>query len=153
MGIVIPRDNINEYVGFQTEPSPWFKVEQSQIDAFADATHDHQFIHVDPVRAAQTPFGSTIAHGFLSLSMLAHFAEGFGLALEGAQMGINYGFDKVRFLTPVNVNSEIRAQAKVVDITEKNPGQFMTKYEVVIEIKGKDKPALMAEWLTMQMVA
>lgn len=152
MGVSIPRDQVSDYVGHQTEPTEWLKMEQSRIDAFADVTLDHQFIHVDPDKAKQTPFGATIAHGFLTLSLLSHFAESFGATIQGVVMGINYGFDKVRFLNPVKVNSEIRAQATIMDITEKNPGQFMIKYEVTVEIKGEDKPALLAEWLTMQVV-
>jgi acyl dehydratase len=152
MGQLIPKDKISSYVGFQTEPTEWFKVEQSQINAFADATLDHQFIHVDAEKAAKTPFGSTIAHGFLSLSMLSHFAESFSVGIEGVKMGINYGFDKVRFLTPVKVNSEIRALAKIDTIIEKSPGKFMITFRVTVEIKGEEKPALMAQWLTMQIV-
>lgn len=152
MGISIPRNKVSDYIGFQTEPTPWFKVEQSQIDAFADVTLDHQFIHIDPDRARETQFGSTIAHGFLSLSLLSHFAESFGARIEGMVMGINYGFDKVRFINPVKVDSEIRAQAKLAEIVEKNPGQYTLKYEVTVEIKGEEKPALLAEWLTMQVV-
>ena len=152
MGQLIPKDKISSYVGFQTEPTEWFKVEQSQINAFADATLDHQFIHVDAEKAAKTPFGSTIAHGFLSLSMLAHFAESFSVGIEGVKMGINYGFDKVRFLTPVKVNSEIRALATIDTIIEKSPGKFMITFSVTVEIKGEEKPALMAQWLTMQIV-
>lgn len=152
MGVTIPRNKVSEYVGFQTEPTPWFNVEQSQIDAFADVTLDHQFIHIDPERARATQFGTTIAHGFLSLSLLSHFAESFGARIEGLVMGINYGFDKVRFINPVKVGSEIRAQAKLADLVEKKPGQYILKYEVTVEIKGEEKPALLAEWLTMQVV-
>lgn len=153
MGQLIPTDKIADYVGFITEPTEWFKVEQSQINAFADATLDHQFIHVDADKAAKTPFGTTIAHGFLSLSMLSHFAESFSVGIEGVQMGINYGFDKVRFLAPVKVNSEIRALATIDSIVEKSPGKFMLAFNITVEIKGSDKPALMAQWLTMQVVA
>lgn len=152
MSTTISRDQVNEYIGHESEPTEWFKVDQSRINDFADVTLDHQFIHIDPERAAQTPFGSTIAHGFLTLSMLSYFAESFSTTIEGIQMGINYGFDKVRFLNPVNVNSEIRARAKIIDITEKSPGQYMVKTEITVDIKGVDKPALMADWLTMQVV-
>jgi acyl dehydratase len=152
MATQVTKDNIGDYVGKTLEPSPWLKIEQPRIDAFAEITNDHQFIHVDPERAAQTPFGSTIAHGFLSLSLLSHFGESFMLAIDGAKMGINYGFEKVRFLTPVNVDSEIRGVGKLLEVTEKSPGQFLTKYEVTVEIKGSDKPALIAEWLGMQIV-
>lgn len=153
MATMVTKETIQDYIGKTLEPSPWMTVEQSRIDAFADITEDHQFIHIDPERAAQTPFGGTIAHGFLSLSLLSHFGESFMLAFENVQMGVNYGFEKVRFLNPVAVNSEIRGVGKLLEVTEKAPGQFLTKYEVTVEIKGSDKPALIAEWLGMQFVA
>lgn len=149
----IKREDIAQYIGRESEPTKWFEVTQEQINQFADCTHDHQFIHVDPEKAKETPFGTTIAHGFLSLSMLSHFSEEFSLTIEGAYMGINYGFDSVRFLSPVKVNSRIRARAKTLDIVEKNPGQFVTKTEVTVEIEGVEKPALKAVWIGMQMVA
>ena len=152
MGKVISREQLQELVGVTIEPTAWFKVEQDRINAFADATLDHQFIHIDEEAAKKTPFGSTIAHGFLSLSMLSHFSAEYGYALEGAVMGINYGFDKVRFVNPVNVNSEIRAVATLKSAVEKNPGSFLMSYSVVVEIKGVEKPALIAEWLGMQIV-
>ncbi len=148
----ISTDQIDDFIGRELPPSPWFKIDQSRIDTFADVTEDRQFIHVDPEAAAQTPFGKTIAHGFLTLSLLSHLAESFALILEGAQMGINYGFDKVRFINPVTVGSEVRALATVVSIEEKNPGQWLTKYAVTVEIKGEEKPALLAEWLGMQVL-
>lgn len=149
----IRKEDIQHYIGRQSEPTGWFTVTQEQINQFAECTHDHQFIHVDPERAKNTPFGTTIAHGFLSLSMLSHFSAEFGLAIEGAYMGINYGFDSVRFISPVKVNSRIRAHAKTLEVVEKNPGQFMSKTEVTIEIEGEEKPALKAVWIGMQMVA
>lgn len=147
------RESLPQFVGTDLKTTDWLTVGQQQIDLFAEATRDHQFIHVDPERAAKTPFGSTIAHGFLSLSMLSYFAETFGIAVEGAYMGINYGFDKVRFIAPVKVNSRIRAHARLASCEEKKPGQFMLKFDVTIAIEGEEKPALKAEWLTMQMVA
>jgi acyl dehydratase len=153
MARIVRREDIASCIGWEAEPTDWFRVEQSQIDAFADATLDHQFIHVDPVRAAATPFGGTIAHGFLTLSMLSWFAGHFSLLVEGAVMGLNYGFDKVRFLSPVRSGSEIRARAKVLDIQQKQPGQVLVKYEVTIEIRGEAKPAVVAEWLGMLVLA
>jgi len=150
--LIITRENMTDVIGEQLGSSDWFKVEQSQIDQFADCTHDHQFIHVNPEKAAKTPFGSTIAHGFLSLSMLSFFAESFGAVVDGVQMGINYGFDKVRFIAPVKVDSRIRCHATLQNVIEKKPGQFMITFAVEIEIEGSEKPALKAEWLTMQMV-
>lgn len=152
MPTIIKRDEIQKYIGFQTEPTAWHQISQTQINNFADCTLDHQFIHVDEEKAKATPFGSTIAHGFLSLSMLSHFAEDFSVIIDGFYMGLNAGFDKVRFLQPVTVNSRIRAIAKILSIEEKKPGQFRFCTEVTIEIEGCDKPALIAEWVSMQMV-
>ncbi len=149
----IKRDEVSQYAGYESAPTDWFEVKQEQINQFADCTLDHQFIHIDPDKAKETPFGTTIAHGFLSLSMLSHFSEQFGLVIEGTYMGVNYGFDSVRFISPVKVNSRIRAHAKTLEIIEKNPGQFMSKTEVTVEIEGEEKPALKAVWIGMQMVA
>lgn len=149
---IVSREEVLESVGKELETTDWFTVTQDQINQFADCTLDHQFIHVDPEKAKQTPFGSTIAHGFLSLSMLSHFAETFSLVVDGCYMGVNYGFNKVRFLSPVKVDSRIRCHAKIIDAVEKHPGQFMITTEVEIEIEGTDKPALKAEWIGMQMV-
>lgn len=150
--IKIQSSDIESYIGFQAQPTPWHKVNQAQIDQFADCTLDHQFIHVDPEKAKATPFGTTIAHGFLTLSMLSHFAESFGVFIEGCYMGINSGFDKIRFLQPVTVDSRIRAHAKVQSIEETKPGQFRVKTEVSVEIEGIDTPALVAEWISIQLV-
>ena len=149
---LINKTDIADYQSYQAEPTDWHVVTQDQINQFADATLDHQFIHTDPDKALDTPFGGTIAHGFLTLSMLSHFAESFGLVIEGTYMGINYGFDSVRFIAPVKVDSRIRAHAKTMEIVEKKPGQFMLKTAVTIEIEGEQKPALIANWLGMLMV-
>ncbi|BFM18107.1 MaoC family dehydratase [Maricurvus nonylphenolicus] len=149
---IVSREEVLNSVGQQLETSDWFTVTQDQINQFADCTRDHQFIHVDPEKAKETPFGSTIAHGFLTLSMLSHFSEAFNLVIEGVYMGVNYGFDKVRFIAPVKVGSRIRCHAKLIAAVEKNPGQFMLTNEVEVEIEGSDKPALKAEWIGMQMV-
>jgi acyl dehydratase len=152
MTTIIIKENIDNYIGFKAESTPWHQVTQNQINQFADCTIDHQFIHVDEEKAQQTPFGSTIAHGFLSLSMLSHFAEDFSVIIDGFYMGLNAGFDKVRFLQPVKVNSRIRAHAKTLSIEEKKPGQFRLCTEVTVEIEGCDTPALVAEWISVQMV-
>tara|TARA_R110001583_G_scaffold41411_7_gene131800 strand:+ start:16364 stop:16825 length:462 start_codon:yes stop_codon:yes gene_type:complete len=149
---IIKKEEIENYLGFQAEPTPWHQVTQQQINQFADCTLDHQFIHVDEEKAKKTPFGSTIAHGFLSLSMLSHFAEDFSVIIDGFYMGLNAGFDKVRFLQPVNVDSRIRAHAKTLSIEEKKAGIFRLCTEITIEIEGCDKPALVAEWVSTQMV-
>ncbi|MCJ8321712.1 MAG: MaoC family dehydratase [Colwellia sp.] len=149
---IINKNDIVDFIGYQAEPTDWHQIDQGQINQFADCTLDHQFIHVDEEKAKATPFGGTIAHGFLSLSMLSHFAESFSVIIDGFYMGLNAGFDKVRFLQPVTVNSRIRAHAKTLSIEEKKPGQFRFSTEVTIEIEGCDKPALVAEWVSVQMV-
>jgi len=149
----IQKSDILNHIGKTSTPTDWFTVKQEQIDLFAECTLDRQYIHIDPVKAKETQFGSTIAHGFLSLSMLSYFSASFAKIIEGTYMGINYGFDKIRFITPVKVNSRIRAHATLLDITEKHPGQFVTKTEVSIEIEGEEKPALVAIWIGVQMVA
>jgi len=149
---VISKNDINKCIGVDINPTDWFVVTQDLINQFADCTLDHQFIHTDPLKAQGTMFGSTIAHGLLSLSIVPHFAKSFGYRLEGASFGLNYGFDKVRFIHPVKVNSRIRARAKLITVDEKNPGKYIFKTEVVIEIEGEKKPALIAEWLAMQIV-
>jgi len=149
MSKIVSKEDLAGYIGKETGTSDWFKIDQDRINQFADVTLDHQFIHVDPVAAAKTPFGTTIAHGFLTLSMISHLAGGSMLSVEGAVMGINYGCDKVRFLTPVKVDQEIRARVKLSDVTEKAGGRLLLKSEITIEINGEKHPAMIAEWLTM----
>ena len=146
----VKPEELDSYVGKSLEPSEWLTIDQERINNFADATNDHQFIHVDPEQATPV-FGSTIAHGFLSLSLVAGipFDQEIGLVLEGTKMGLNYGLDKVRFLSPVPVDSEVRIRMKCIDISEKNPGQYLAKTEVTMEIKGIEKPAFVAETLSM----
>ncbi len=152
MTVTISTAEIANYIGYDAPPTEWHHVTQSQIDQFADCTLDHQFIHVNPELAAQTPLGCTIAHGFLTLSMLSHFALSFSIVIEGISMALNSGFDRVRFVNPVKVGSKIRALSRVVDIQERKPGQFRIKTEVTVEIEGEDKPALVAEWIGVQML-
>jgi acyl dehydratase len=131
----------------------WFEVTQDLIDQFADVTLDHQFIHVDPERAKATPFGTTIAHGFLTLSLLTHLGKGTNdpdadpARYEGMLMGVNYGFDKVRFINPVKVGSRIRAHAVLSKVELKGNAINMTR-TFTVEIEGEDKPALIADWIT-----
>ena len=154
MGItVVPKDQLAGQVGTQFPPSEWITLDQERINAFADCTEDHQFIHVDLERAAQTPFGGTIAHGFLTLSLLSRMMEGQGVVPENIVMGINYGFDKVRFLAPVRAGKRIRAHRKLVDVQQKDDSRFLMKTEVSVEIEGEETPALVAEWLTMTVCA
>ena len=150
---VIKPSEIDSVKGTEIGISDWITIDQERIDNFADATMDHQFIHVDSEKATAV-FGSTIAHGFLSLSLVAGipFSQGIGMILEGTKMGLNYGLDKVRFLSPVPVNSEVRIIMKCIDVTEKNPGQYLAKTEVTMEIKGIEKPAFVAETLSMFIV-
>lgn len=147
---------ISEAVGTPEGTGEWFTVTQAQIDAFADVTHDHQFIHVDPHRAAQTPFGSTIAHGFLTLSMLVHLAATLPppdpARFAGMVMGINYGFDKVRFINPVKVGKRIRVSS-VLAGAELKGDQIQLTRSMTVEIEGEDKPALIAEWITRSVYA
>ena len=152
MTIVKPEE-LDSYIGKSLKPSEWLVIDQERINKFADATMDQQFIHVDPEQATPV-FGSTIAHGFLSLSMVAGipFDQEIGMVLDGTKMGLNYGLDKVRFLSPVPVDSEVRIRMKCIDVTEKNPGQYLVKTEVTMEIKGVDKPAFVAETLSMFIV-
>ena len=122
---------------------------QDRINTFADCTEDHQFIHVDLEKAAQTPFGGTIAHGFLTLSLLAKMMEGNGIVPENTVMGLNYGFDKVRFLAPVASGKRVRAHVEVLNVDRKDDNRFLVKNSVSVEIEGEDTPALVAEWLNM----
>jgi acyl dehydratase len=149
---VIPVEKIKDYVGKETGVSDWLLVDQVMINKFADVTGDHQFIHVNPDMAKQTPFGTTIAHGFLTLSLLSQLAAQNVLRLEGVKMGVNYGFEKVRFITPVKSGKRIRGRFTLLSADSKIPGQWSFKLGVRVEIEGEDKPALAAEWLTMQFV-
>ena len=152
MSIIINKDEIANYSNYQAKPTPWHQITQQQINQFANCTLDHQFIHVDEQQAKSTSFGTTIAHGFLTLSMLSHFAESFSIIIDGFYMGLNAGFDKVRFLQPVTVNSRIRAHAKILNIEEKKPGQFRVCTEVTVEIEDCQTPALVAQWVSVQLV-
>ena len=148
---IIKAEEIAQYAGHKAEPSAWHHVTQAQIDQFADCTKDQQFIHVDPEAAAKGPFGTTIAHGFLTLSMLSHLCEASMMAIEGVHTFINSGFDKIRFLAPVKVDSRIRAHCTVLSIEERKPGQFRISTEVSVEIEGEETPALVAEWISVQL--
>jgi acyl dehydratase len=129
------------------------EITQQRVNQFADATEDHQFIHLDPEQAAQTPFGGTIAHGYLTLSLLVHLNGENAVTPEGMSMVINYGSDKVRFLAPVRVGSRIRSLQKILEVTEKSPGMWLVKIAVTVEIENGPKPAMMAEVLYMYVVA
>ena len=141
-------------VGTPEGSGQWFEVDQSRIDAFAEVTEDRQFIHVDPEAAARlSPWGVTIAHGFLTLSMLSHLATSVPsdpATLEGLVMGVNYGFDKVRFVTPVKVGSRIRASSTLSAVDKKDPNTLQVTRTMTVEIEGESRPALVAEWITRQ---
>jgi acyl dehydratase len=132
--------------------SDWIEVTQDRIDQFAEVTGDHQFIHVNPELAKQTPFGTTIAHGYLTLSLLSRMAYDVMPGIEGTKMGVNYGLNSVRFLAPVKSGKRIRGHFTMKDAHERAPGVIQTVTEVTVEIEGEDKPALAAEWVTLAYV-
>ena len=144
--------DLHALIGQEVGVSRWFEIGQDRIDAFADCTEDHQFIHIDEEKAKATPFGGTIAHGLLTLSLLPKLSYGTTLGLEGTVMGINYGFDKVRFLNPVRAGSKVRGRHTLVDAVEKQPGRWLLTYNVVVEIDGIETPALIATSLVMIVV-
>lgn len=139
-------------IGTEVGVSKWFEIDQARINAFADATEDWQFIHMDPEAAAATPFGGTIAHGFLTLSLASAMSYDAVPPLDGVVMGVNYGFDKLRFLAPVPAGSKVRGRFKLLSAEDKGGGRWLIKHELTVEIDGGSKPALIAEWLGMQMV-
>ena len=150
-------NNLKEFEGSAQGYGEWFEVDQNRINDFADATIDHQFIHVDPERAlAETPFGGTIAHGFLSLSLLVHLTASLPVAIpkmEGQLMGINYGFEKIRFINPVLAGARIRAQSKISSVELKEPTAVNITRTITVEIEGQNKPAMVAEWITRSVFA
>lgn len=145
-------DELQDLIGREVGVSKWFEVTQARIDAFADCTEDRQFIHVDPEAAKATPFGGTIAHGFLTLSLASAMSYDAVSPLDGVVMGVNYGFDKLRFLAPVPAGSRVRGRFKLLSAEDRGGGRWLLKHELTVEIEGGEKPALMAEWLGMQMV-
>ena len=150
---VMTTSELQSRVGQQVGVSRWFEVSQARIDAFADCTEDRQFIHVDPEAAQATPFGGTIAHGFLTLSLASAMSYDAVAPLEGAVMGINYGFDRLRFLAPVRAGSRVRGRFRLLSAEDRGAGRWLLKHEITVEIEGDDKPALIAEWLGMQVMA
>ena len=144
---VATLDEIRAKIGEEVGVSDWILVDQARIDAFAEATEDRQFIHVDPKAAAQTPFGGTVAHGFLTLSLLSAMATDAMLHPDSLKMAINYGLDRVRFVAPVRAGSRVRGRFRLDSVEEKAPGQVLMRHTVTVEIEGEDKPALTAEWL------
>ena len=145
-------EEIRGQIGREIGVSDWLVVDQARINAFADATEDRQFIHVDPAAAAQTPFGGTIAHGFLSLSLLSRMAAEAMLLPDGLKMAVNYGLDRVRFLAPVKSGKRVRGRFVLDSVEEKAPGQILLRHTVTVEIEVEDKPALTAVWLGLMFV-
>ena len=146
---VASLDEIRSKVGTELGASPWITISQADIDTFADVTGDHQFIHVDPEAAARTPFGGTVAHGFLTLSLLSQMAASVMLVPETTKMAVNYGFEKVRFIAPVRSGKRVRGHFTLASAEEKKPGQWQFLHQVIVEIEGEDRPALQADWIGM----
>ena len=142
-------EEIRGRIGSEIGVSGWIAIGQERVEEFADATEDRQFIHVDPDAAAQTPFGGTIAHGFLTLSLLSRMGVEAMLLPEGTRMAINYGLDRVRFLAPVRSGKRVRGRFTLDSVEEKGPGQILLRHSVTVEIEGEDKPALSAVWLAL----
>ena len=148
MATITPQE-LQTKVGETIGTSEWVLVDQDMINKFADATGDHQFIHIDEEKAKLTPFGGTIAHGFLTLSLIPMLgAKTDSPKIDGIKMGVNYGGNKVRFLAPVRSGKRVRGQFKLLELVEKRPGQWQQTNEITVEIEGEDKPALIAEWIT-----
>lgn len=152
MSKTIKLDELPGLTGTVLEPSDWLEITQERVNQFAAATDDFQFIHVDPEKASQTPFGGPIAHGFLTLSLLSFLNSQSVIVPEKLQMVINYGSDKIRYLMPVRVGKRIRSHQEIIDVDEKKPGHWLLKTKVSIEIEGEDVPALIAEILSMMVV-
>ena len=146
---VVSREELFAMVGQEVGVSEWMEITQDRVNKFAEATGDFQFIHINEEMAKMTPFGGTIAHGFLSLSLMPVLSAEANLPrLDGIKMGVNYGGNKTRFLSPVRVGKRVRGRFKLLSMEEKRPGQFQQSMEYTLEIEGEDKPALMAEWIT-----
>jgi len=147
--MAVSIEDYQAMVGSELGVSDWILVDQAKIDAFAEVTGDHQFIHVNPELAAQTPFGTTIAHGYLTLSLCSVMAYGVMPGIKGTKMGVNYGLNKVRFMAPVKSGKQVRGRFKLLDVTQRPDGAWQTTVNVTVEIDGETKPALAAEWVTL----
>lgn len=145
----VPVADLAQYVGQHLGHSGWLVIDQHRIDQFATATGDHQFIHVDPARAAATPFGGTIAHGFLLLSLMPQLMAGVMVMPEGTEMAVNYGAEQVRFIRPVPAGAEVRLGVELLEAREKQPGQWLLRARATLEIAGQEKPACVAELLSL----
>lgn len=145
----VPVTELSQYVGKELGRSAWLTIDQQRINLFAEATGDFQFIHVDPEKAAKTPFGGTIAHGFLTLSLIPTLMDDILILPQGLKMVVNYGLDSVRFIQPVKVNSRVRLKVDLAEVLEKKPGQWLLKAIATLEIEGEEKPAYIAESLSL----
>ena len=144
----IPLDAYQAMVGKEIGVSSWHMIDQPRIDSYADVIEDHQFIHVDPERAKrETAFGTTIAHGFLTMSLLSIMSYEVMPVIAGTTMGVNYGFDKLRFISPVRSGKRVRGRFVLAEAKLRKPGELQSRTNVTVEIEGEDKPALVAEWL------
>ena len=150
--VVATSEMVNQ-IGYKFEPGDWMILDQGRINSFADCTEDHQFIHVDEEAAAQTPFGGTIAHGLLTLSSLVKLCEDSCLYPENIVMGINYGFNKVRFLVPVRAGKRVRAHVEIQNVEPKDEKRYVVTLAITVEIEDEEKPALVAEWMNMMVAA
>lgn len=144
---LVSLDEMRAMVGTETGVSDWVTVGQDRIDAFADLCGDHQFIHVDPERAAASPMGGTIAHGFYTLSLLSYLGRGARPRLAGIRHSVNYGFERIRFVEPVPSGARIRARFRLAELEERTPGEITQSWDVTVEIEGRGRPALVARWL------
>lgn len=147
------RDSIKSVIGTEIGVSDWLRIDQGMVDQFAALTRDPVEIHTNVELAKTTPFGGTIAHGLLTLSLIGGFCTSAPVLMDGITMGLNYGFNKVRFLAPVKTGSRLRGRFVLRSMEEKSPGQWLSTFDVTIEIEGEDKPALIAEWLSVQYTA
>lgn len=148
----VPVAELKSYIGKDLGHSDWVTIDQDRVNKFAECTGDHQFIHIDEEKAKQTPFGGTIAHGFLSLSLIPALSAGLLVKPQGLKMAVNYGMDSLRFIQPVRVGSRVRLHITVLDVTEKNPGQWLVKARSTLEIEGVEKPAFISEGLSLYFV-
>ncbi len=149
----ISLESYQALVGQEIGVSSWHVVDQKRIDAYADVIEDHQFIHVDPERAKATPFGTTIAHGFLTMSLLSVMSYEVMPAIEGTAMGVNYGFDRLRFMSPVNSGKRVRGRFTLAKAELRRPKELQSVTHVAVEIEGEPKPALVADWLGLIVLA
>ena len=145
----ITRQGMLDATGTELGVSPWFVMDQARIDAFADVTEDHQFIHIDPVRAADTIFGGTVAHGMLTLSMMSGMANGALPKMIGQSASVNYGFERVRFITPVKSGARIRGRFTLAEAQERAGDKLMCRMDATVEIEGASRPAMTADWLIL----